>query len=458
MFPSRSGLRHTTLRAEAFQLFAVGADGIERCVAPPPVRTYRGTVDGLPGAVVAASWRGDGLVATVRTANGAVWQVQPLPAGEPGVHAVYRWSDVLDDGHGCGVAEDVQPDPPSQGGIAGAESCNALCQIAFDADFEYFSANGSSVSATVEDIETVLNAVDLIYGVEVAISYTITSIKVRIAEPDPYTSTDPQALLYEFKAAWSVAQPFPFDVVHLMTGRNLNGSVIGIAFLAGVCVEDDHFGLSQSKYTSNFAKRIALTSHELGHNWNASHCNGQSDCADHVLLDRRLHRQPDLVRPDLDAPDDGLARCRLSACRQGRNYAADRRCRTRRWRWPACRWSWMCSPTTWTSTAIRCRSSSWDATTAAGGTVDAVPRRAATAGATPCSTRRRRACPGATASRTPSWPRASRPRRTVTATFVAPQPADHPLLTAPGIDATYYAYNGTQLPDFATLFRLAPAR
>ena len=31
-------------------------------------------------------------------------------------------------------------------------------------------------------------------------------------------------------------------------------------------------------FTTNFDLRVTLTSHELGHNWNARHCNGDLDC------------------------------------------------------------------------------------------------------------------------------------------------------------------------------------
>jgi hypothetical protein len=38
------------------------------------------------------------------------------------------------------------------------------------------------------------------------------------------------------------------------------------------------YGLSQSRFTTQLASRVGLTSHEVGHNWNASHCDGDSDC------------------------------------------------------------------------------------------------------------------------------------------------------------------------------------
>jgi hypothetical protein len=67
-------------------------------------------------------------------------------------------------------------------------------------------------------------------------------------------------------------------VAHLFTGKNLDGSVIGIAYLGVVCDVNDAYGLSQSRYTTNFSLRVSLTAHELGHNWNAQHCDASPPC------------------------------------------------------------------------------------------------------------------------------------------------------------------------------------
>ena len=66
-------------------------------------------------------------------------------------------------------------------------------------------------------------------------------------------------------------------MAHLFTGKNLTGSTIGIAYLNVLC-GNNAYGLSQSKYTGNFTNRTGLTAHELGHNWNANHCDGQASC------------------------------------------------------------------------------------------------------------------------------------------------------------------------------------
>ena len=62
-----------------------------------------------------------------------------------------------------------------------------------------------------------------------------------------------------------------------MAGTNIDGSTIGIAWIGVMCNDNWGYGLSQSQYTTDIASRVQLTAHELGHNWNACHCN-QSGC------------------------------------------------------------------------------------------------------------------------------------------------------------------------------------
>ena len=63
-----------------------------------------------------------------------------------------------------------------------------------------------------------------------------------------------------------------------MTGRNLSGSVIGIAYLGVICNQTGAYGLSESRFSSNYGARVGLTAHELGHNWSSAHCNSNPPC------------------------------------------------------------------------------------------------------------------------------------------------------------------------------------
>jgi hypothetical protein len=106
-------------------------------------------------------------------------------------------------------------------------------EIAFDADFEFYQFNGSSVNNTVSDIEAVMNSVETIYMAQASISYIVTQIVVRSSPADPYTTSVPGSLLDQFRAYWNDQHYYVIrDVAHLMTGRDMEGTVIGIAWLS----------------------------------------------------------------------------------------------------------------------------------------------------------------------------------------------------------------------------------
>ena len=300
--------RHS-LRSENFQVLVQRKPlGPLEPTEAPPVQTYRGVIEGEPGSHVAARVFGDTIVsltALVRTREG-VYGIQPMAgvdkeidesrASMPGDHVVYRAEDwANEEGFHCGaegaVFELERDEAYREEGSAAGTGLSTV-DVAIDADVEFFQLNGSSVAGTVLDIENVMNSVEAIYERDVTITYEITTIVVRTAEPDPYRFTDPGSLLCEFRARWN-ATPESYiqrDTAHLFTGKNIDGSTIGIAFVGVVCNPSGFvqgcssgnvaYGLSQSRYTTAFTSRTALTAHELGHNWGAGHCSG-SDC--HIM-------------------------------------------------------------------------------------------------------------------------------------------------------------------------------
>ena len=265
------------VRGKDFQVLL--SDGTK--VEPPPVHTYRGMLNGVRGSRVAGSLYGGQLKTLIRVGD-SVWGVQPVSDADPSaphdLHVIYRMEDVDPGEWSCGVIDGPHAD--DHGGVSAAGGGTKIADIAFDCDFEFYVANGQSVPATITNTENVMVGVENIYLNEVDIGYDIGTIIVRDNVADPYTSSIPEILLNQFRNEWQTNQiGVPRDVAHLMTGRNLNGGVIGIAFLSGVCNFNFQYGLSETTWTNNFAFRVALTAHELGHNWSAQHCDGQPDCA-----------------------------------------------------------------------------------------------------------------------------------------------------------------------------------
>lgn len=281
-------LERHSMRAANFRVLVDQGNGVLVEAPAPAPTTFRGTLDGSPMSVVAASIN-NGLSAVVDSPESIVseWTVQPLSKvfdGAPAdAHIVYVPTQVVDQHKMCGgalahdaagaiinAAEEMER---SQG-----QRVRKICELAYDADYEFYQRNGSSVNNTIADIENVQNAVTLIYERDCDVTFTITTIIVRSDINDPYTSSDAATLLNQFRNHWQSSQGgVQRDLAHLMTGRNIDGGTIGIAWLSAVCTSNG-YGLSESRFTSNFNQRVALTAHEIGHNFSANHCNGNGDC------------------------------------------------------------------------------------------------------------------------------------------------------------------------------------
>ncbi len=273
-----------SLRAPSFRLRVQDATGRLVDVDPPPVTTYRGHVADDPDSRVVASIVGGQIVAEVRALDDedSAWAIMPFDRIVPGsparTHLIYRVADfAVTEGH-CATpdvpaGDDPPPEPLPVGGGATRSMDAIVCEIACDADVEFYELNNSSVDDTVADIEAVLNGVSTVYELDIQATFTITEIIVRTAEEDPYNTTDPQSLLDQFGDYWVLNHAdIHRDVAHLFTGKDLAGSAIGIAWRGYLC-NNLAFGLSQSRYTTEFARRVALTAHEIGHNFDAGHCD-----------------------------------------------------------------------------------------------------------------------------------------------------------------------------------------
>ncbi|MEQ1630851.1 MAG: zinc-dependent metalloprotease family protein [Planctomycetota bacterium] len=275
-------LRPHDVRSTQFQLLARDENGLRALPRPANV-TYRGSVLEDPNSWVAATIVGDAVQAVVHASNGAEWAVQPVREAQPSapaaLHIVYRTSDNQNLPWVCGV----------QGGLTGpvAEPASfdilRVTQIALEADFQYYQLNGSNVTTTQNDITGVINAMDAIYQNDVQLTFSIVSIVVNTSSTtNPYTTSVAGTLLSQFQSNWNANYGSTGrDVAHLFTGRNMgqaSGGAIGIAFVSTICNLGAAYGVSQSRWTTNFTRRVAVTAHEIGHNFSAQHCDAAPPC------------------------------------------------------------------------------------------------------------------------------------------------------------------------------------
>jgi hypothetical protein len=280
--PYTMALFNYDVRAPGFQLFERTAAGLVLLPTPDCV-TFRGVLLELPNSRVAATFVDgtlEGMVYMPPTGPGLLgetWVVQPArrgdPSAQPSVHIVFRAKDTIPLPYQCGADTTGAPSwVPT-----GSPDFTAVCEIAIEADRQFWQWNNSSVTQTQNDITSVMNQVDFIYDRDCDVNYLVVTIIVTTAIV--YTTNDASGLLGQFSNYWNANNTgIHRDIAHLFTGRNLTGSTIGVAYLSTVCSQTNGYGLSQSDFTNNLTSRVGLTCHELGHNFSAPHCNSVSPC------------------------------------------------------------------------------------------------------------------------------------------------------------------------------------
>ncbi|HMN95308.1 MAG TPA: M12 family metallo-peptidase [Phycisphaerales bacterium] len=281
-------LRPDTARSPAFTLLAPGPRGLEQ-IAAPPARTVRGAVVGGDSSHPVASatevrggWTDAGLRLMILAPEGG-WTIEPDGAGG---HLLRSANDVEFPEGFCllldpGVTPGIELDPAAagdEGGAAGV-NCTRIVELAVDSDHEMFLASGGSTAAVVADIESILAGAAALYAAQIDIGLVVTALVIRPA-PDPtYVSSDLGQMLEEVKIEWSTTfAGVPRDLVHFLTGKDIDGTTIGGAWLGGACVPGLQFGVAQSWWHSEYAQRVLVTTHEIGHAFNAYHCVGIPSC------------------------------------------------------------------------------------------------------------------------------------------------------------------------------------
>ena len=146
--------------------------------------------------------------------------------------------------------------------------------LATEADFEYFTQEGGTNGANAK-ILSIINGVDAIYRSQLGVALSVIHQNVWTTPSDPYTATNSSSLLSEFQRYWrdNVESSVDYDLAHLFTGRDLDGGVVGVAYVSAV-FSSFRYGLSQRLNLSHFD--VVLTAHEIGHNLGSSHdsCSG----------------------------------------------------------------------------------------------------------------------------------------------------------------------------------------
>jgi len=183
--------------------------------------------------------------------------------------------------------------------------------LAAFADFYYYQRYGSGTS---NRILTIISNINTIYGGSGMKTFTLKPSTVTIfttAASNPGgTATNSQTILDGLKTyrASVLAKDTSADLFHMWVGKNFDGSVIGLAWVAVSCnlalAIDNNWsnfkdygatgsGISQDLQDSQYSAghRAIVTAHELGHNLGSNHV--QTTTADNIMY-------PSVVNTPLD--------------------------------------------------------------------------------------------------------------------------------------------------------------
>jgi hypothetical protein len=151
--------------------------------------------------------------------------------------------------------------------MAAATLATKRLAVALIADAELATQDGAAVET---NMLARLNIVDGIFSSQVGVRLQSLSVTVMTAGTQPFTTTDSSALLDELKN-YRFGSPTQRSagLSHLMTGRNLDGRTIGIAYISGLCSNSFSASLSEARNSLQFDALVAA--HEMGHVFGAPH-------------------------------------------------------------------------------------------------------------------------------------------------------------------------------------------
>jgi hypothetical protein len=263
---------------------------------------FRGRLEGDPGSWVRLTLRGNALAGIVATGD-EMYFLEPaarfFASAKDHETVAFRLSDVDAEAIqvGCGTSHrtelrrrtkltrfDLRRMLDDAAGSVAAAAGVKRADIGLVADFEYFNkaAHGTTTAA---DMAEILNNVDGIYQSELGVTVQAGGTTVFTTSNDPFSASTILGLLQQV-GSWKDAndnnssQPmWGADLVHLFTGRNLDGSVIGIAYLNALCESSAGVGVDED-WTTSLSMMAMLMAHEMGHNFGAPHDNQSgSACA-----------------------------------------------------------------------------------------------------------------------------------------------------------------------------------
>ena len=255
---------------------------------------YRGSLRGRPGSwarIVLTPQGPSGLIAD----GGELYGIESErsaanPRGNP---TIFRLADVyIEPGTlSCGASRAPADAATTLAAMVAeletleAQGASLNLDLGVVADFEFSAAFGGAAEAA---LLTRVNNVDGIFSEQVGVQVTVAEVDIFTDPNDPFTVSDASDLLNEL-AVYRGATPAQDaqGLTHLFTGRDMDGTTAGVAFLGALCARRSRFDALQRSFGAGLSEArrgptldSLLAAHEIGHNFGAPHdAEADSACA-----------------------------------------------------------------------------------------------------------------------------------------------------------------------------------
>lgn len=297
--PTRAGeteiaLHPVDVRAADAHAEAAVSGGARRGRRLAPVRTFAGTIERAGASAAVRSGRGgdfarlslepSGRVSGLLRVDGILYDVDAdLAAGDLVLQVnevdLARLGEALGS---CGAAVDellagvesaaAEASTSDAGGTTSAASTSTAVtlreiELGTEADALFVSQTGGVDEANAR-IASMVNAINGIYEFDLGLTNKIVFQRAWEGS-DPYTSSNSDTLLNQFRSNFLRFVAMPTDDAVLFSGRDFENNVVGRAYVQAAC-SGYRFGVNQFYQQSDSLTRL-IAAHELGHNLGGSH-------------------------------------------------------------------------------------------------------------------------------------------------------------------------------------------